>query len=505
MASLNPNFCKSSKLPHMKVLNFLLVICFLQLCACDFASKDTSRDASMHPLAPIHFALSQAPLSLDPRVATDAASERVIRLIYQPLVDFDQHFKPTPKLASWQMVSATEYLVSLRSPRPLFHNEQPLNAEDVKATYDAIIQLANSPLSAEYANIQIITVHDQDHLTFYLKQPDPYFAEKLIIGIMPKRLLEQQHDFARYPIGSGPLAFVEKNNKLVLRRVADGQIITLSEVKDPTVRVLKLLRGETDLLQGELPAELVKYLQTKPEVTVKTGLGANYSYLGLNMQDPLLSKLKVRQAIAHAIDRQALIDKVMVSHTRIAGAILPPEHYAGNPSLKAYDYNPELAKRLLTEAGLSLPVKLIYKTSTDAQRVRIATILQAQMRPAGIELEIRSLDWGTFFQDVQQGNFQLFGLTWVGIKTPEIYTKVFSANYFPPNGFNRGRFSDAKLDSLLAKEDWQAATDRIHEQLPYIPLWYEGQFAVFNKEITNYLPKSDGNWDDLATIRKYAH
>ncbi|MDP2153051.1 MAG: ABC transporter substrate-binding protein [Methylotenera sp.] len=489
----------------MKYLRFLLIIYFLQLSACDFASKDTNRDASVHQSTPIHFALSQAPLSLDPRVATDAASERVIRLIYQPLVDFDQNFKPTPKLADWQMVSATEYLVSLKSPRPLFHNQQPLNAEDVKATYDAILQLANSPLSAEYANIQKITVHDAEHLTFYLKQPDPYFAAKLIIGIMPKQLLEQQHDFARYPIGNGPLAFVKKNNKLVLRRVADGQIITLSEVKDPTVRVLKLLRGETDLLQGELPAELVKYLQTKPEVTVKTSPGANYSYLGLNMQDPMLSSLKVRQAIAHAIDRQALIDKVMVNHTRIAGAILPPEHYAGNHSLKAYDYNPQLAKRLLTEAGLSLPVKLIYKTSTDAQRVRIATILQAQMRPAGIELEIRSLDWGTFFEDVKQGNFQLFGLTWVGIKTPEIYTNVFASNHFPPNGFNRGRFSDATLDSLLEKEDWQAATDRIHEQLPYIPLWYEGQFAVSNKKITNYSPKPDGNWDDLATIRKYAH
>jgi peptide/nickel transport system substrate-binding protein len=489
----------------MKYLNILLIICFLQLNACDFASKDTNRDVSVHQSTPIHFALSQAPLSLDPRVATDAASERVIRLIYQPLVDFDQNFKPTPKLADWQMVSATEYLVSLRSPRPLFHNQQPLNAEDVKTTYDAIVQLANSPLSAEYANIQKITVHDAEHLTFYLKQPDPYFAAKLIIGIMPKRLLEQQHDFARHPIGNGPLAFVEKNNKLVLRRVADGQIITLSEVKDPTVRVLKLLRGETDLLQGELPAELVKYLQNKPEVTVKTSPGANYSYLGLNMQDPVLSNLKVRQAIAHAIDRQVLIDKVMDNHTRIAGAILPPEHYAGNPRLKAYDYNPELAKHLLTEAGLSLPIKLVYKTSTDAQRVRIATILQAQMRPAGIELEIRSLDWGTFFEDVKQGNFQLFGLTWVGIKTPEIYTKVFDSNHFPPNGFNRGRFSDATLDSMLAKEDWQAATDRIHEQLPYIPLWYEGQFAVFNKKITNYSPKPDGNWDDLATIRTYAH
>jgi peptide/nickel transport system substrate-binding protein len=248
----------------------------------------------------------------------------------------------------------------------------------------------------------------------------------------------------------------------------------------------------------------VKYLQNKTEVFVESGIGANFSYLGLNMQDPLLRNLKVRQAIAHAIDRQAIIDKVMVQNSRIAGAILPPEHYAGNKKLSPYDYNPALSKKLLQGAGVKLPLKLVYKTSTDAQRVRFATILQAQMQVAGINLEIRSLDWGTFFEDVKQGNFQLFGLTWVGIKTPEIYAKAFGSQNYPPNGFNRGRYADDELDKLQANEDWQAATARIHVQLPYIPLWYEGQFAAMRKNIRNYSPKPDGNWDDLATIERSA-
>ena len=164
-----------------------------------------------------------------------------------------------------------------------------------------------------------------------------------------------------------------------------------------------------------------------------------------------------------------------------------------------------MARKLLLEAGIKLPLKLIYKTSTDAQRVRFATIMQAQMQPAGIDLEIRSLDWGTFFEDVKQGNFQLFGLTWVGIKTPDIYAKALGSASFPPNGFNRGRYADKTLDELLAEEDWQSATARIHNQLPYIPLWYEGQFVAMRKKIQNYLPKPDGNWDDLATISNYAH
>ena len=88
----------------------------------------------------------------------------------------------------------------------------------------------------------------------------------------------------------------------------------------------------------------------------------------------------------------------------------------------------------------------------------------------------------------------------MGIKTPEIYSKAFGSQNFPPNGFNRGRHADAELDKLLATENWPAATARIHAQLPYIPLWYEGQFAAMQKNISHYSPKPDGNWDDLATI-----
>lgn len=196
-----------------------------------------------------------------------------------------------------------------------------------------------------------------------------------------------------------------------------------------------------------------------------------------------------------------------MSASREAEAILPPEHYTNQnaDALVPYIYNPALSKDLLLKAGVKLPLKLVYKTSTDAQRVRLATIMQAQMAPAGIDLEIRSLDWGTFFEDVKQGQFQLYGLTWVGIKTPEIYAKSFATNSIPPNGFNRGHYADKALDQLLVKEDWPAVTARIHQQLPYVPLWYEGQFAAMTKNITHYSPKPDGNWDDLATISNYVH
>jgi len=481
--------------------SFCLAAGFLALSAC------TQSDSARQPgqAAPVRFALAQMPLNLDPRYATDASSERVNRLIYQGLVDFDATSNPVPALASWRMLSPMEYHFTLKQPFARFHDRKPLTAYDVKASYDSIIMLKDSPQAAEYSNISSIQVINAGLLIFHLKQPDIHFPSKLILGILPKEYLEKNHDFAHHPIGSGPFSFERWQNKLTLKRVRDGQQVVFTEVKDPTVRVLKLLRGETDLLQGDLAPELVRYLLAKPDVTVVTSRGANFSYLGLNMQDPVLKQHKVRLAIAHAVDRPSIIEKVMVKGTRPAGAILPPEHYANaGMALDDYAYDPELAKKLLAEAGVQLPLKLVYKTSTDPQRVRLATILQAQMAKAGIALEIRSLDWGTFFEEVKKGNFQLFGLTWVGIKTPEIYAKAFGSQQFPPYGFNRGRYADNKLDELLSAEDWPAAIKRIHEQLPYIPLWYEGQFAAFNKNISGYTPKPDGNWDDLATIKSSA-
>jgi peptide/nickel transport system substrate-binding protein len=458
--------------------------------------------------ADIRMALAQAPLNLDPRYATDAASERVNRLIYRSLVDFDEHAKPKPDLAIWREVSPVQYRFHLGKQGRLFHDGSRLNAADVMATYQSFADLRDSPHKAEFANIQQIRAPDDDTVEFTLHQPDAGFPARMIIGILPARLIKANHGFTHAPIGSGALKFVVWKSALMLERVSDKQVITLQEVKDPTVRVLKLLRGEVDLLQNDLPPELVAYLRHQSGIDVQEGKGANFSYLGFNLQDTQLQNLLVRRAIAHAIDRQTIIQKALIGGSRAAGAILPPEHWAGNPDLLAYDYNPKLSRELLRQAGVTLPLKLSYKTSTDAQRVRLATVMQAQMQPAGIALEIRSLDWGTYFEDIKQGKFQLYGLTWVGIKTPEIYRLAFHGESFPPKGANRGHYQDSTLDNLIVhaengdKDGWKNVTAYVHQALPYVPLWYEGQFVAKRKDIKNYAPKVDGNWDDLVKVQR---
>lgn len=451
----------------------------------------------------IRFAIAQAPLTFDPRYATDAASERINRLLYRPLVTFDAHWRPVPALARWRQIDPLRYRFELGDGGRDFHDGTRLTARDVAATYQSLLALKDSPKRAEFANIAAIRVLDDERLEFVLHAPDSGFPARLIVGILPARLIAAGHDFGRQPVGSGPLKLLAWDRSVRLQRIADRQVLVLEEVRDPTVRVLKLLRGEVDLLQGDLPPELVAHLRRRPEVQVKTASGSNFSYLGFNLQDPVLRNPQLRRAVAMAIDREAILRHVLVEGSRPAGAILPPEHWAGNPDLAPIPYDPAGARQLLQQAGVVLPLKLVYKTSTDAQRLRFATIMQQQMRAAGIALEIRSLDWGTFFDDVRHGKFQLYGLTWVGIKTPEIYRHAFHSQSVPPAGANRGRLRDAELDALIAREDWPAVTARAHALLPYVPLWYEGQFAAMRRDISGYPPAADGNWDGLATIKKH--
>ncbi|MDP2248336.1 MAG: ABC transporter substrate-binding protein [Nitrosomonadales bacterium] len=468
-----------------------MLVLFAVLAAC---GKQGSNDE-------IRMALAQGPINLDPRYASDAASERINHLIYRPLVDFDAQSKPRPNLAKWQAVSPTHYRFQLLDSS-LFHDGSSLDAADVAATYNSLLALKDSPHTAEFANIGSVNVVDDKTVDFILHLPDDIFPSRLIIGILPSEKVEAKHDFSRQPIGNGTLRFSAWQGSLQLERVADQQRFSLQEVKDPTVRVLKLLRGEIDLIQGDLQPELVKYLRAQPEIHLSEASGSNYSYLGFNLQDAVLSKPEVRRAIAHAIDRRAILKEVLVGGSREATSILPPEHWAGHPNLSTFEYNPQLARALLQQADVSLPLKLVYKTSTDAQRVRLATVMQAQMREAGIELEILSLDWGTFFDDVKHGKFQLYGLTWVGIRTPEIYRLAFHSDSVPPKGANRGRFQDAVTDSLIEQSDWQAVSERINDMLPYVPLWYEGQFAAMRNNISGYTVESDGSWDGLATVQK---
>ena len=148
------------------------------------------------------------------------------------------------------------------------------------------------------------------------------------------------------------------------------------------------------MLQNDLPPELISFLKKNEKIRVQHQQGTNFSYLGFNFLDPLTKQLPVRKAIAYAIDRDAIIQFVLGGAAELAQSILPPNHWVGTQQLKSYEYNPNKARMLLKQAGFSLhrPVRLIYKTSTDPFRVRLATILQHQLSEVGIAVDLRTYD-----------------------------------------------------------------------------------------------------------------
>ena len=464
----------------------------------------------------LNFGLATQASNLDPLFATDAVSSRIDRLIYQQLVTFNTAKKAIPGIADWEIISDKHYRFTLNKNVSEFHNHTRLSSADVKATYSFILNPENaSPHRGSLTLIDRIETPDDKTIDFFLNRKDPLFPAYLAIGIVPETLLVNSYAFNKHPVGSGAFEYLSKSEdgKITLLRRKDHLKVQFIYVPDPTVRILKLMRGELDILQNDIQPELVNYLEDKKGISIDRIPGSNFSYIGFNMQDADLTNINIRKAIAYSINRDEIIQYMFNNSARKAQAILSGEHWAGNSSLKDYEYNPEKAKQLLKRSGYSLqkPLHLTFKTSSDPFRLRLASIYQHQLEKVGIKLDIRSYDWGTFFGDIKAGRFQLYSLSWVGINTPDIFRYTSHSESIPPKGAKRGRFNDSKTDKLIEQaENQQELTKQasayailqahLLQELPYVPLWFEDHVVIKNNKVKNYHVSSQGDYDGLKNV-----
>ncbi len=246
-----------------------------------------------------------------------------------------------------------------------------------------------------------------------------------------------------------------------------------------------------------------------------SGPGTRLAYLAFNLRDPILKDARVRQAIAYAIDRQPMIDYLWRGEAQLARSVLPVQSWAYNGTVPAYDHDVNRANLLLDAAGYpavnGVRFHLTMKTSTDENTRLMVAVMQQQLREAGIALDIRSFEFATFFADVQHGAFQMYGLRWIGgNEDPDIFEYAFHSAKFPPNGANRGYYSNPRLDALI-DEARQAIDPKVRKPLyaevqsilsadmPYINLFYLDNVLVHTKRVRNLKLNPAGNYDFLRT------
>jgi peptide/nickel transport system substrate-binding protein len=292
--------------------------------------------------------------------------------------------------------------------------------------------------------------------------------------------------------------------------------VRFAVVPDAITESLELEKGSADLAINSLPMDSLPVLAARPDLRVKDTGGTQIQYLAFNLRDPLLRDVRVRRAIACAIDLKLIMQTLMLGHAQPAVSLLPPTHWAWTGDVARYDFDPARAARLLDEAGHSPGVggvrfHLTMKTSTDEQTRLLAAVMQQELARIGIALDLRSYEYATFYSDVTRGAFQMYSLHWIGgNEQPDIFSYVFSTALFSPKGANRSHYSNPSLDALLddayasgdtvrRRSDYVKAQQILADDLPAVNLWYLDTVVVYNKQLTHVVPTPSGSYSFLET------
>ncbi len=466
-------------------------------------------------------AVEQDPSSMDPRVGADVAADRVFRLLYRGLFAVGKDFAPEPDLvASWSQPSPTSYRFSLKKGAR-FGDGRPLTARDVAYTLESVRSGAvPSFKKGDLDRIASVTAPADNEVILTLREPFAPILSALNVGIVPAG-----HRPEEAPVGAGPyrLRSWERGQWMVFdanpyaERAPASTTLALKVIPDPVVRELEMRRGSVDLVVNDLPPDSIRYFLSRGYPVLRAP-GASYAYIGLNCARPPLDRVGVRRALALAVDREAILNYVLRGLGRPATGLLPPEHWAFDAAGGPTPHDPAEAEHLLDAAGLrrgadGVRLRLNYKTSENKISRQIAVAIAQDWAHVGVEASVRSLEWGTFYGDVRRGDFDAFGLTWVGVTDPDGFRLRFSSRAFPPEGLNRGRYSNPEVDRLVEsgalpqdREDRRGDYARVQEILagdvPYVSLWWPDAVCVTQRDVKGVHLPADGNFGFLSEVRR---
>lgn len=480
-------------------------------------------------------------VSLDPITVTDGESFKVTKNIFDTLVNFgEQDTEIEPGLAS-EYTAAEDgltYTFTLEEG-VTFHDGTDFNAEAVVANFDrwAAGDADQFPYygsmfggfgDEEGHVIESVEATGDYEVTIKLKRPMAPFLKNLAMspfGIASPTAIEEQGDaFGDNPVGTGPFKFVEwnRNDTVRIEKFEDYWVegepkldeVVFRAIPDNSGRLNALLAGEIDLADGINPSD-AETIESNDDLQLYERPSMNVGYLGLTTTREPFDDPKVRQAMNHAIDRQAIVDAFFEGRGEVAKNPLPPVISGYNDAIEGYDYDPEKAKALLEEAGLgdgfemelwAMPVPRPYMP--DGQKV--AEAIQSDLAEVGITAEIVSYEWATYLEKAANGEADAFLLGWTGDNGDAdnfLYVLLDQDNIGSNNYtyYENQELHDilieaqTEVDEEVRNELYAQAQEIIHEDAPWVPLAHSTPLLAGGSNVVNFKPHPTGS-DKLAEV-----
>ncbi len=441
------------------------------------------------------------PRTFDPRMGIDLASQRVYQLVYNGLfVRNSRGELENDLIESFEFKHNMEFVFTLKKG-VLFHNGEELTVDDVFFTVKTLVE-KGSLKSAPFLEIKQMKKIDKYSGIFLLKKKDPSFLINFCDGAFG--VISGKDGVS----GTGAYIIVKKDKgkEILFERfekyfkgMPKEKYILLKTVKDSTTRTFEMLNKSADIVFDSIPYENLKLFENK-SYRIYRGISDSVEYIAFNLKDNILSDLRVRKAICLAIDRDNAIKHLFYGYAvKATSMIAPPNYYHFDG--KQCEYSLKRAERLLEEAGYKMNregfrLKLEFLSTTSFLSRLKAVYVQDRLKRIGIKVDIVSMDFGTFFDMLSKGKFQMYSARWVGISDPDIYRMVFYSKMVPPKGWNRGFFKNKEVDSLIekipeleTKEERKKVYRKINsiilKEMPYIFLWHPENVVIASNKVEN--------------------
>ena len=394
---------------------------------------------------------------LDPRITYDVYSYQRMYAIMEPLLIFDTDLSYEPRLASsWEFAEDGRSITFELREGVEFHHGRPFTAEDVKYTFDWMLNpdnpAANPALYEDITNVEIL---DDTTVRFDLTGDNAFILNSIArLHIVPADLGENE-DFGSAPVGTGPFVFESwaRDDRMVLTANPDywGGAPKVDRVEfrpiiEDTTRLIALESGEIDLYYGQPVRSELGNLEANDAIDIQRVDGLGHQYVAFNTEHPELGDARVRQAISHLIPREGIVERILEGVGSVGTGPIAPSSVYFEPEAETYPYDPERAAELLAEAGVDqLSVRL--HTNENPVRPLMAEILQFEAQQIGVEIEIIVEEFGAFIDRLLDStDYDLFLIGWSGNVDPNY---AMYELFHSTGGSNFTAYGNPELDALL--------------------------------------------------------